>query len=182
MEMYGQERAPGVERPERPTERPPTPPVASGAVPRDMPAWESAPREPMLTSEDDAPPEDLADVVLANIKREVNEVSASFEYLEALARYAVERDAENNRAIEALKLRGVQIGPEVFIMARLSALATMLLGEVNGEQRTAARLQYEQRCNTEIANVLEQVESQVARAKLTVNIEMPPNGRGLPRG
>lgn len=218
-EVYGQERASGADRPERPTERPPTPPVASGAVPRDtvasrlgytpqqeaaaqaelretrpfaeriaermtepLPAWESLPREPMPTSEDDAPPEDLADVVLANLKREVNDALGEQVYLEELARDAVEGDAANNRTIEALKRQGVQIGPEVFIMARVATLATTLLGDANGDKRTAARLTYEQRCNAEIAKVLEQVESQVARAKLTTNIHMPPNGGGLPRG
>jgi hypothetical protein len=209
-EVYGQERAPGAERPERPTERPPTPPVSSGAVPRDtvasrlgytpeqeaaaqaelretrpfaeriaermtepLPAWESLPREPM--------PDDLADMVLSNLRREVNDALVGLD-IEALARDAVEGDAANNRTIEALKRQGVLVGPEVIIMARVATLATVLLGDANGDKRTAARLQYEQRCNTEIANVLEQVRSQVARAKLTTNIHMPPNGGGLPRG
>lgn len=94
----------------------------------------------------------------------------------------VERDAAVNDArFQALAAGGIDLTslmlPGVaLVRVRLGQLLEQLLGDMD----SPARLEHERRCNAKYAEMLDDMEAQVARARLLNGVHLSTNGNGRP--
>lgn len=93
----------------------------------------------------------------------------------APTRADVERDqAANDARFLALAQSGVQMDLASVLRVRFNELLEQLLGDMDAP----ARLEHERRCNARYRTMLDEVESQVARARLLQGVQLNGNGRG----
>lgn len=96
-----------------------------------------------------------------------------------LAAQAAELQQANNAGFQALARQGIQLnGPDTLnLNVRLAALVEHLLGD----EDSVSRQEYELAIQRQFADLIEQAETQIARAKLTAPAvgQMPPPSRLL---
>lgn len=87
----------------------------------------------------------------------------------------------NDQTLARLRSQGVQIGQDVMLTLRLEVLTMYLLGSKDGTVPpvvTASHIDYELQVQRRIEVFLDDIESQVRRAKLTAGVTSP-NGHNL---
>lgn len=86
----------------------------------------------------------------------------------------------NDAALGAIRQQNLNVESAMFVDQRLVVLADRLLGPVDGDNPSPARLDYELACQQRFAAMLDAIQAQVRKATLLQGVQLnghAPTGR-----
>lgn len=88
--------------------------------------------------------------------------------------------AANDATIASLAQRGLNVDSGMFVNQRVILLAEQLLGPLEGDNPSPARLAYELACQRRFAEMLDQIQAQVRKATLLQGVQLNGHPAGRP--